>query len=269
MFWRAASNFWFCWVTSCACVGGVGAGGRLVATTRGGFVRGRGRSAGATTRVSGRTLPPCAWGRGGSAAGGCSAAGGLCCGDGWVGAGVSGAEGEAVGSGVGEAAPACANAGAVDAATSISVEADRRRLRGMRMDAEYMGIPDWGDSHGIAGEGRRKPWHARKPRPIATAVLVERYAAGAAASGNRWSAGLKGRAWRLRDGMCACDRALNRYVGKNGGQGGRRRRQRVPHCRCGDADRAEIIRAAIGRMVLRPISVVRCALRGEDGLAAT
>src|SRR5215469_15308997 len=97
IFSRAASNFWFCWVTSCACVGG-----RLVATTRGGFVRGRGRSA----------------------------AGGLCCGDGWVGAGVSGAEGEAVGSGVGEAAPACANAGAVDAATSTSVEADRRRPRG-------------------------------------------------------------------------------------------------------------------------------------------
>src|SRR5262245_48486470 len=100
IFWRAASKFWLCWVTNWACVGGVAAGGRLVATTRGGFVRGPGRSARPTTRVSGRTLPPCAWGGGGSAAGGCSAAGGLCCGDGWVGAGVSAAEGEAVGSGV-------------------------------------------------------------------------------------------------------------------------------------------------------------------------
>jgi hypothetical protein len=78
-------------------------------------------------------VPPCAWGGGDGV---CSVAEGLCWGNGW--AGVSGAEGEADGCGVGEAAPTCASAGTSDAATSASVDPVRRRLRGMRQEAEYM-----------------------------------------------------------------------------------------------------------------------------------
>jgi hypothetical protein len=135
----------------------VGAGAGLVVTTCGGLVRGRGRSAGATTRVSGRTLPApfcdCADG-----AGLCSGVAGPCsipCSVLWAVGGVAGAG--LAGAGLGEdcgavaaggAVSVCAKADAPEAMDRAIDEPDSRRLRRTRERETYFmnGIPDRNDS---------------------------------------------------------------------------------------------------------------------------
>src|SRR5438445_9286186 len=154
---RAASNFWFCWFTTSAwvCAGvdtlgcvRVAAGGWRVTTCRGGGVRRRRRSAGATTRVSGKTLPPVPCGGGVEAAGG-----------------------------VGVALSVCASTGVPDAATKTSDEADSRRLRLRRMDRAWFTekVPD-GDNYMLdCGAKHCDPWDERKLWPVTPA----RFARGA------------------------------------------------------------------------------------------
>src|SRR6516164_8529924 len=120
MVFRAASSLSFWAATTCACVC-VGAGGWFV-TTRVGGLRGCRRSTGATTRVSGRTLP---------AAGCCTADGGApAC------AGGGSAAGEAEGCGVGVACGCCgvlsfccASVTALVVASTASVDTDCKTAR--------------------------------------------------------------------------------------------------------------------------------------------
>jgi hypothetical protein len=121
---RAASKVWFCLLTACAwarawdCSGlsvGLGADERGAVTTRVGGARRRGRSAGATMRVSGSTWPSDA---GAGAWSGCGVG---------LAAGASGWTAGAVGSGVPDADGAgvlpCDHAGCI--ASSASEDTDR------------------------------------------------------------------------------------------------------------------------------------------------
>jgi hypothetical protein len=88
---------------------------------------------------------------------------------------------------------------------------------------------------------------------------ARRQAAKAAMSGNRWSARSKRRARRLHDAKVLLDRVIDDGDAKFDRQRGRRRGEGGAHRGGGHADRAEIVRLVVGRLVLRLIA----ALRGD------
>ena len=132
--------------------------------------------------------------------------------------------------------------------------------------SSFNGIPDGTITH----------WRTRSVTANAMSEILRcacgargsenRYATEAAMSGNRWSTGLKGRAWRLKQDARLFERTIDQGFCKLYRDARRRRRQRMADRSGGHTDRTEVIGLAVRGMLLR-LTIIGGSDRRHDRTA--